>query len=390
MNYSKESLKLHEKLKGKIDVVSKVEVKTRDDLSLAYTPGVAEPCRKINENKEDVYKYTSKGNLIAVVTDGTAVLGLGDIGPEAAMPVMEGKSVLFKEFAGVNAFPICLDTKDTEEIVETVKRLAPTFGGINLEDISAPRCVEIETKLKEALDIPVFHDDQHGTAIVVSAGLINALKIVKKEFKDLKIVVNGAGAAGGSILKMLISLGAEDILLCDSKGIVYEGNERNNWYKEELAKITNKENIQGTLKDAMVDADVFIGVSVGDVVNEDMIKSMNKDSIVLAMANPTPEIMPEKALNAGCRVYGSGRSDFANQINNVLAFPGIFRGALDVRASDINEEMKLAAAYAIANIIKEEELKEDYIIPDALDKRIAVDVSKAVSKAAKESGVARI
>src|SRR6056297_658384 len=390
LNYSEESLKVHKKLKGKINVSSKVEVKTRDDLSIAYTPGVAEPCRKINQNKEDVYKYTSKGNLVAVVTDGTAVLGLGDIGPEAAMPVMEGKSVLFKEFAGVDAFPICLDTKEADEIIETVKRLAPTFGGINLEDISAPRCVEIETKLKKALDIPVFHDDQHGTAIVVSAGLINALKIVKKEFKDLKIVVNGAGAAGGSILKMLISLGAEDILLCDSKGIVYEGNERNNWYKEELAKITNKNNVQGSLKDAMIDSDVFIGVSVGDVVDEDMIKSMNKDSIVLAMANPTPEIMPEKALNAGCRVYGSGRSDFANQINNVLAFPGIFRGALDVRASDINEEMKLAAAYAIANIIKEEELKEDYIIPDALDKRIPLDVAKAVSEAAKGSGVARI
>ena len=390
MNYSEESLKLHEKLKGKINVSSKVEVKTRDDLSIAYTPGVAEPCRKINQNKEDVYKYTSKGNLVAVVTDGTAVLGLGDIGPEAAMPVMEGKSVLFKEFAGVDAFPICLDTKEADEIIETVKRLAPTFGGINLEDISAPRCVEIETKLKKALDIPVFHDDQHGTAIVVSAGLINALKIVKKEFKDLKIVVNGAGAAGGSILKMLISLGAEDILLCDSKGIVYEGNERNNWYKEELAKITNKENIQGSLKDAMVDSDVFIGVSVGDVVDEDMIKSMNKDSIVLAMANPIPEIMPDVALNAGCRVYGSGRSDFANQINNVLAFPGIFRGALEVRASDINEEMKLSAAYAIANIIKEEELKEDYIIPDALDKKVVLEVAKAVSKAGKESGVARI
>ena len=390
MNYSEESLKLHEKLKGKINVSSKVEVKTRDDLSIAYTPGVAEPCRKINQNKEDVYKYTSKGNLVAVVTDGTAVLGLGDIGPEAAMPVMEGKSVLFKEFAGVDAFPICLDTKEADEIIETVKRLAPTFGGINLEDISAPRCVEIETKLKKALDIPVFHDDQHGTAIVVSAGLINALKIVKKEFKDLKIVVNGAGAAGGSILKMLISLGAEDILLCDSKGIVYEGNERNNWYKEELAKITNKDNIQGSLKDAMVDSDVFIGVSVGDVVDEDMIKSMNKDSIVLAMANPIPEIMPDVALNAGCRVYGSGRSDFANQINNVLAFPGIFRGALEVRASDINEEMKLSAAYAIANIIKEEELKEDYIIPDALDKKVVLEVAKAVSKAGKESGVARI
>ncbi|MFO7888123.1 MAG: malic enzyme-like NAD(P)-binding protein [Eubacteriales bacterium] len=390
MNYSEESLKLHEKLKGKIDVVSKVKVKTREDLSLAYTPGVAEPCRKINQNKEDVYKYTSKGNLVAVVTDGTAVLGLGDIGPEAAMPVMEGKSVLFKEFAGVNAFPICLDTKNADEIIETVKRIAPAFGGINLEDISAPRCIEIEKELKKSLDIPVFHDDQHGTAIVVSAGLINALKIVKKDIKDIKIVVNGAGSAGGAILKMLKSLGAEDILVSDIEGIIHKGNERNNWYQEELAKITNKENIQGDLRDALVGADVFIGVSAGNIVDEDMIKSMNKDSIVLAMANPTPEIMPEKALNAGCRIYGSGRSDFANQINNVLAFPGIFRGALDVRASDINEEMKLAAAYAIANIIKEEELKEDYVIPDALDERIAVDVAKAVSKAAKESGVARI
>ena len=390
MNYSEESLKLHEKLKGKIDVTSKVEIKTRDDLSTAYTPGVAEPCRKINQNKEDVYKYTSKGNLVAVVTDGTAVLGLGDIGPEAAMPVMEGKSVLFKEFAGVNAFPICIDTKNADEIIETVKRIAPAFGGINLEDISAPRCIEIEKELKKSLDIPVFHDDQHGTAIVVSAGLINALKIVKKDIKDIKIVVNGAGSAGGAILKMLKSLGAEDILVSDIEGIIHKGNERNNWYQEELAKITNKENIQGDLRDALVGADVFIGVSAGNIVDEDMIKSMNKDSIVLAMANPTPEIMPEKALNAGCRIYGSGRSDFANQINNVLAFPGIFRGALDVRASDINEEMKVAAAYAIANIIKEEELKEDYVIPDALDKRVVLEVAKAVSKAGKESGVARI
>jgi len=390
LNYSEESLKLHEKLKGKIDVTSKVEIKTRDDLSTAYTPGVAEPCRKINQNKEDVYKYTSKGNLVAVVTDGTAVLGLGDIGPEAAMPVMEGKSVLFKEFAGVNAFPICLDTKNADEIIETVKRIAPAFGGINLEDISAPRCIEIEKELKKSLDIPVFHDDQHGTAIVVSAGLINALKIVKKDIKDIKIVVNGAGSAGGAILKMLKSLGAEDILVSDIEGIIHKGNERNNWYQEELAKITNKENIQGDLRDALVGADVFIGVSAGNIVDEDMIKSMNKDSIVLAMANPTPEIMPEKALNAGCRIYGSGRSDFANQINNVLAFPGIFRGALDVRASDINEEMKVAAAYAIANIIKEEELKEDYVIPDALDKRVVLEVAKAVSKAGKESGVARI
>ena len=390
MDIKSEALKKHYEWKGKLEVTPIAKVSNRHELSLAYTPGVAEACLAIKDDPNKSYELTRRWNMVAVVTDGTAVLGLGDIGPLAAMPVMEGKCVLFKEFGGIDAFPICIASKDVDEIVRTVQLISNSFGGINLEDISAPRCFEVEKRLKAVCDIPVFHDDQHGTAVVVSAGLINALKIVKKEFKNLKIVVNGAGAAGGSILKMLISLGAKNILLCDSKGIVYEGNERNNWYKEELAKLTNKDNIQGDLKDAMVDADVFIGVSAGDVVDEDMIKSMNKDSIVLAMANPIPEIMPEKALNSGCRVYGSGRSDFANQINNVLAFPGIFRGALDVRASDINEEMKLAAAYAIANIIKEEELKEDYIIPDTLDKRVAKEVAKAVSKAAKESGVARI
>ncbi|WP_202709229.1 NAD(P)-dependent malic enzyme [Sporosalibacterium faouarense] len=390
MNYAEKSLEMHEDMKGKLNVISKVPVKNREDLSTAYTPGVAEPCRKIFENRENVFRYTSKGNFVAVVTDGTAVLGLGDIGPEAAMPVMEGKAVLFKEFADVDAFPICLATKDVEEIVKIVKLMAPTFGGINLEDIAAPRCVEIENRLKEELDIPVFHDDQHGTAVVVTAGLINALKLVKKKIANVKIVVNGAGAAGGSIVKMLIGLGAENILVCDKEGILYEGSQSNNWYKEELAKLTNKENNIGLLKDALIGADIFIGVSAGNIVSEDMIASMNKDAIVFAMANPIPEIMPDLALNSGARVYGSGRSDFANQVNNVLAFPGIFRGALDARAKDINEEMKIQAAYAIASIISEEELKEDYVIPDAFDKRIVERVSTAVSKAAKETGVARI
>ena len=390
MSYAEKSLKMHEEMKGKLNVNSKVPVKTKDELSIAYTPGVAEPCKKIHENKENVYKYTSKGNLVAVVTDGTAVLGLGDIGPEAAMPVMEGKSVLFKEFADVDAFPICLNTKDVDEIVNAVKLISPTFGGINLEDISAPRCVEIENRLKEELDIPVFHDDQHGTAVVVVAGLINALKLVNKNIKDIKIVVNGAGAAGGSIIKMLLSLGATDVLVCDRKGILYEGAAPDNWYKEELAKITNKANRKGSLRDALADADVFIGVSSGNVVDEDMIKSMNKDAIVFALANPIPEIMPDLALKAGARVYGSGRSDFANQVNNVLAFPGIFRGALDARATDINEEMKVQAAYAIAGIISEDELKEDYVIPDPFDERVVERVSAAVFKAAKETGVARI
>ncbi len=390
MNYSELSLKMHEENKGKIDVVSKVKVETRDDLSTAYTPGVAEPCRKIHENKENAYRYTAKGNLIAVVTDGTAVLGLGDIGPEAAMPVMEGKSILFKEFGDVNAVPICLDTKDVDEIVETVKRIAPTFGGINLEDIAAPRCFEIERKLKEELDIPVFHDDQHGTAVVVTAGLINALKIVEKKVEDVRVVVNGSGAAGGAIVRMLLGLGVKDVIMCDSKGIIYKGSPTNNWVKEELAEITNKEDRRGGLREAIEGADVFIGVSVANVVDEDMVKSMNRDAIIFAMANPTPEIFPDVAKKAGARVVGTGRSDFANQINNVLAFPGIFRGALDARASDINNDMNIAAAYAIANYVKESELNEDFVIPNALDKAVADAVAKAVKQAAIDGGLSRI
>lgn len=390
MNYSELSLKAHEENKGKIEVTPKMKLETKDDLSIAYTPGVAEPCRKIHENKENVYKYTFKSNMVAVVTDGTAVLGLGDIGPEAAMPVMEGKSMLFKGFGGVDAFPICLDTKDVDEIVETVKRIAPTFGGINLEDISAPRCVEIERRLKEELDIPVFHDDQHGTAIVVSAALINALKIVNKKPEEVKAIINGAGAAGGAIARMIKGLGVENILICDSKGIVKKGNPNNNWLKEELAEISNRDNIEGSLRDAMKDADVFIGVSVGNAVDAEMVKSMNEDAIIFAMANPTPEIFPDEAKAAGARVVGTGRSDFANQINNVLAFPGLFRGALDARARDINDEMNIAAAYAIAGMVKDSDLNEEYIIPNALDKKVAEEVAKAVKEAAKKTGVARI
>lgn len=390
MNYSELSLRLHEENIGKIEVVSKVKVENRDDLSTAYTPGVAEPCKRIHANEEDVYKYTSKGNLVAVVTDGSAVLGLGDIGPKAAMPVMEGKAVLFKEFANVDAFPVCIDTKEVDEIVNTVKMIAPTFGGINLEDIAAPRCFEIEEKLKKVLDIPVFHDDQHGTAIVVSAGLINALKLVGKDMSQAAIVVNGAGSAGCAIVKMLFSIGAKNITVCDRDGIIYEGAPFNSPHMEELAKVTNREMKKGLLCDAMEGADVFIGVSAGNVVTEAMVSSMNRDSVVFAMANPTPEIMPDLAKKAGARVVGSGRSDFANQVNNVLAFPGIFRGALNVRAKDINEQMKVSAAYAIANIVSNEELSEDYVIPNALDKRIGQEVAGAVEMAAKESGVAGI
>lgn len=390
MNYFEKSLILHEENVGKIEVKSKVPVKDREALSIAYTPGVAEPCKKIHANADDVYKYTAKGNLVAVVTDGTAVLGLGDIGPLAAMPVMEGKAVLFKEFANIDAFPICLNTKNVDEIVQAVKMIAPTFGGINLEDISAPRCFEVEKRLKEELDIPVFHDDQHGTAIVVSAGIINALKVVNKKLQDITVVINGAGAAGTSITKMLISLGVKDVIVCDRDGIIYIGASTNNDAKEALAQITNKNDKKGLLSDAMVGADVFIGVSAPNVVSEQMIASMGKDSIVFAMANPTPEIMPDAAKKAGARVIGTGRSDFPNQVNNVLAFPGIFRGALDVRAKDINEEMKVAAAYAIAGIISDEEVNEDYIIPGAFDNRIVDSVSKAVAKAARETGVARV
>ena len=390
MNYFEESLKLHEEKVGKLEVISKVKVRTREDLSLAYTPGVAEPCRKIHENEENVYKYTSKGNLVAVVTDGTAVLGLGDIGPKAGLPVMEGKAILFKEFADVDAFPICLATKDVDEIVRTVKLISPGFGGINLEDIGAPRCFEIEERLKSELDIPVFHDDQHGTAIVVLAGLLNALKVVGKKIEDIKVVVNGPGAAGTAIVKLLLSSGVKNLIVCDKPGILYRGDENLDEAKSGLAKITNPDNIQGTLADAIVGADVFIGVSAPGVVSQDMVKSMNKDSILFAMANPTPEIMPEEAKAAGARVIGTGRSDFPNQINNVLAFPGIFRGALDVRAKEINEEMKIAAAYAIASMIKDEDLNENNVIPYALDRTVAVNVADAIKKAARESGAARL
>ncbi len=389
MNTAERSLKMHRDLRGKIRVESKVNVKNLEDLSIAYTPGVAEPCRKIHERKEDVYTYTSKGNLVAVVTDGSAVLGLGDIGPEASMPVMEGKAILFKNFAGIDAFPICLDTKDVDEIVKTVKYLAPTFGGINLEDIAAPRCFEVERRLKKELDIPVFHDDQHGTAIVVLAALVNALKLVKKEMESLKVVINGAGSAGIAIGKLLLNVGVKDLILVNREGIIYEGASYNNSYQEEMAKITNRNGLQGGLEVAMKNRDVFIGVSAPNIVTSDMISLMNRDAIVFPMANPVPEIMPELAKKGGARVIGTGRSDFPNQINNVLAFPGIFKGALSVRAKDINEEMKIAAAYAIADIIKEKDLTEEYIIPDAFDKRIVENVAKAVAEAARESGVNR-
>ena len=390
MNYNEMALKMHEEHKGKISVTSKVAVKTRDDLSTAYTPGVAEPCRKIRDDKSEVYRYTAKGNLVAVVSDGTAVLGLGDIGPEAAMPVMEGKSILFKEFAGIDAFPICLDTKDTDEIVETVKRLAPTFGGINLEDISAPRCFEIERRLKEELDIPVFHDEQHGTAIVVSAGLTNALKYVGKEFSEAKVVINGAGSAGISICKLLLELGVGDIVLVDRNGILAVGEEWMNPAQKEMAEKTNKEQIHGDLKTAMQGRDVFVGVSAPNIVTAEMVSTMAKDAVVFAMANPTPEIMPDEAKKGGAKVVATGRSDFPNQINNVLVFPGIFRGALDARATDITEEMKIAAVKAIADIIKPEELTEDYIIPGAFDERVADNVAREVAKTAIETGVSKL
>ena len=384
------SLELHEKNKGKLSVVSKVKVGNREDLSLAYSPGVAEPCRKIASNKEDVYKYTAKGNLVAVVTDGTAVLGLGDIGPEAALPVMEGKCVLFKEFGDVDAIPICLDTKDTEEIIRTVKLIAPGLGGINLEDISAPRCIEIETRLKQELDIPVFHDDQHGTAIVVAAGLINALKIVNKKIEDIKVVVNGAGAAGSSIIKLVKKLGAKEIIAIDRVGILRRSDkDKYDFSKKELAEITNSKDIAGGLADAIVGADVFIGVSAPNVLSKDMVRSMNKDARVFAMANPTPEIMPEEALEAGAAIVGTGRSDYPNQINNVLVFPGLFKGALRAKSKKITEEMKIAAAEGLASLIKDEELRKDYIIPDPFDKRVAEAVATAVEKIAKEQGICR-
>lgn len=389
MDYNSLSLKMHEEHKGKVEVVSKVAVKNRDDLSTAYTPGVAEPCRKIRDNKADVYKYTCKGNMVAVVSDGTAVLGLGDIGPEAAIPVMEGKSILFKEFGGVDAFPICLDTKDVDEIVETVKRIAPVFGGINLEDISAPRCFEIEKRLKKELDIPVFHDDQHGTAIVVSAGLINALKLVGKPFDEANVVINGAGSAGISICKLLLQLGIGNVVLVDRQGALCPGQDWMNPAQAEMAEITNKDRQTGSLAEIMKGKDVFVGVSAPNIVTAEMVASMAADPIVFAMANPTPEIMPEEAAKGGVRVMATGRSDYPNQINNVLVFPGIFRGALDAKATGITEEMKMAAAKAIASIVTDDELKEDYIIPGAFDERVAKVVAKAVADEAIKLGITK-
>ena len=389
MDYNQMSLKMHEENHGKLEVVSKVAINDRDDLSTAYTPGVAEPCRKIHANPADVYKYTCKANTVAVVSDGTAVLGLGDIGPEAAIPVMEGKSVLFKRFAGVDAFPICLDTKDVDEIVETVKRIAPVFGGINLEDISAPRCFEIESRLKEELDIPVFHDDQHGTAIVVSAGLINALKLVGKPFDKANVVINGAGSAGISICKLLLALGIGNVVLVDKNGALCPGEDWMNPAQVAMAEVTNKDKQTGTLAEIMKGKDVFIGVSAPNIVTAEMVASMANDPIVFAMANPTPEIMPEEAKKGGVRVMATGRSDYPNQINNVLVFPGIFRGALDAKAKAITEEMKIAAAKAIASIVTDEELNEEYIIPGAFDERVAKVVAKAVSDEAKKLGIVK-
>ena len=389
MEIQKEALTLHEKWRGKLDVVSKVPVKTAYDLSTAYTPGVAEPCREIAKNRDDVYRYTGKGNMVAIVTDGSAVLGLGDIGPEAGLPVMEGKAVLFKEFAGVNAVPICVSSKEADEIVQAVRLIEPVFGGINLEDISSPRCAEIERKLKACLDIPVFHDDQHGTAVVVVAALMNALKVAQKKWEDITVAISGAGAAGSAIARMLLSAGAGDVIVCGSRGILSRDETYDNWVHQEIAEMTNKERRKGTLADAMKGADVFIGVSVKNIVSEDMVRSMAEDAIVLPMANPDPEILPELAIKAGARIVGTGRSDFPNQINNVLAFPGIFRGALDARASDINEEMKMAAAAAIAGLVSDEERCEDYIIVPAFDPRVGKAVAEAVFAAAKASGVAR-
>lgn len=390
MNFNEEALKLHEEHKGKIGVVSKVPLECRDDLSIAYTPGVAEPCRKIHEDKKNVYKYTAKGNLVAVVSDGTAVLGLGNIGPEAAMPVMEGKAILFKSFGNVDAFPICLDTKDTEEIIRTVKYLAPCFGGVNLEDIASPKCFEIEERLEKELDIPVFHDDQHGTAIVVTAALINALKVVGKAIDEIKVVLNGPGAAGTAIIKMLRAAGVKHIIACDENGILYKDREIGIVdHKKMLCDITNEDDMRGTLADALVGADVFVGVSVAGALKPEMVRTMNADPIVFAMANPTPEIMYEEAVKAGVKVMGTGRSDFPNQINNVLAFPGIFRGALDAGARDINYDMKVAAAYAIAELVEPEKLCPEYIIPAALDPKVAPHVAKRVAEAAVKSGAVR-
>ena len=384
------ALNQHEKWNGKIEVISRAKIETPEDLAVAYTPGVAEPCLKIAKDVDLSYKYTRRGNLVAVVTDGTAVLGLGDIGPEAGMPVMEGKCALFKEFGDVDAFPLCIRSKDVDEIVNTVALLAGSFGGINLEDISAPRCFEIERKLKERCDIPVFHDDQHGTAVVTAAALLNALKFTGRKIEDIKVVMSGAGAAGSAIIKLLIELGLKNVIMCDRKGAIYEGREGLNEEKAKMAVITNREKQAGSLADVLKGADVFIGVSAPGTVTEEMVKTMAKDPILFPMANPVPEIMPDLAMKAGAAVVGTGRSDFPNQINNVLAFPGIFRGALDVRAKDINDPMNAAAAHAIANLIDESELRADYIIPDPFDPRVKEAVSAAVAKVARETGAARI
>ena len=390
MDYAKESLRLHGEWKGKIEVISTVPVASKEDLSLAYTPGVAQPCLEIQKDVNKSYDLTRRHNLCAVVTDGTAVLGLGDIGPEAGMPVMEGKCVLFKAFGDVDAFPLCVKSKDVDEIVNTIYMISGSFGGVNLEDISAPRCFEIERKLKEKCDIPIFHDDQHGTAIVTLAGLLNALKVVGKKKEDVKIVTSGAGAAAISIVKLLLSAGFKNVIMTDRTGAIYAGREKLNWIKEEMAQITNLDKISGSLADVIVGADVFIGVSAPGTLTTEMVKTMNKDAIVFACANPTPEIFPEDAKAGGARVISTGRSDYPNQVNNVLAFPGIFRGTFDVRASDINEEMKMAAAMAIAGLISDEELSEDYIIPAAFDPRVGPAVAKAVAEAARTTGVARI
>lgn len=391
MDYMKESLKRHEQWQGKIEVVSRVPVSTKEELSLAYTPGVAQPCLEIQKDITKSYTLTRRHNLCLVVTDGSAVLGLGDIGPEAGMPVMEGKCVLFKTFGGVDAFPLCVKTKDVDAFVETVYNISGSFGGINLEDISAPRCFEIERKLKERCDIPIFHDDQHGTAVIMLAGLTNALKVVNKKLEDIKIAVSGAGAAAIAITKLLLSAGAKNIILSDRNGIIYKGREKGmNWIKREMSEVTNPEGIKGALSDAMKGADVFIGVSAPNSVNQEMVRSMARDPIIFACANPTPEIFPDEAKSAGAKIISTGRSDFPNQINNVLAFPGIFRGAFDVRARDINEEMKVAASHALAELVSDSELSPDYIIPAAFDSRVGPAVAKAVAEAARRSGVAGI
>ena len=389
MDYAKESLRLHGEWKGKIEMVTRVPVKTKDDLSIAYTPGVAQPCLEIQKDINKSYELTRRWNMAAVITDGSAVLGLGDIGPEAGMPVMEGKCVLFKAFGDVDAFPICVKTKDVDEFVETVYNISGSFGGINLEDIAAPRCFEIERKLKEKCDIPIFHDDQHGTAVITLAGLTNALKVVGKKKEDVKVVTSGAGAAAIAITKLLLSAGFRDITMCDRKGAIYQGREGLNWIKTEMAEVTNLSRKAGTLADMLVGADVFIGVSAPNTVTTEMVKTMNRDAIIFACANPTPEIFPDEAKAGGARVISTGRSDYPNQINNVLAFPGIFRGAFDVRASDINEAMKVAAAEALAGLVGDE-LSEDYIIPAAFDPRVGPAVAKAVAEAARRSGVARL